>query len=149
MGEVYLARDPKINRDVAIKVLPAAFSENLWVREIDSLTAKPLEGTDDPIYPFWSPDSRFIGFFSHDGKELFYISADRKLMAVEVKSDGPVFQSSVPKTLFELRVRGLAGPRNYYVVSNDGQRFLVASTPEEAATRPVTVVLNWQSDVKR
>jgi serine/threonine protein kinase len=28
MGEVYLARDPKINRDVAIKVLPAAFSEN-------------------------------------------------------------------------------------------------------------------------
>ena len=26
MGEVYLARDPKINRDVAIKVLPAAFS---------------------------------------------------------------------------------------------------------------------------
>ncbi|HXQ35987.1 MAG TPA: protein kinase, partial [Anaerolineales bacterium] len=28
MGEVYLARDPKINRDVAIKVLPAAFSAN-------------------------------------------------------------------------------------------------------------------------
>ena len=28
MGEVYLARDPKINRDVAIKVLPAAFSED-------------------------------------------------------------------------------------------------------------------------
>ena len=36
----------------------------LWVREIDSLTAKPLEETDDAIYPFWSPDSRFIGFFS-------------------------------------------------------------------------------------
>jgi eukaryotic-like serine/threonine-protein kinase len=28
MGEVYLARDPKINRDVAIKVLPAAFSSD-------------------------------------------------------------------------------------------------------------------------
>ena len=28
MGEVYLAHDPKINRDVAIKVLPAAFSAN-------------------------------------------------------------------------------------------------------------------------
>src|SRR6266496_1861525 len=28
MGEVYLARDPKINRDVAIKVLPADFSSD-------------------------------------------------------------------------------------------------------------------------
>jgi len=28
MGEVYLARDPKINRNVAIKVLPAAFASD-------------------------------------------------------------------------------------------------------------------------
>lgn len=84
-----------------------------------------------------------------DGKELFYISADRKLMAVEVTGDGPTFQSSVPKTLFEMRIRGLPGPRNYYDVSHDGQRFLVASTPEEAATQPMTVVLNWLSDLKR
>ena len=84
-----------------------------------------------------------------DGKELFYISSDRKLMAVEVKGEGSTFESSVPKTLFEMRIRGLPGPRNYYDVSHDGQRFLVASTPEEAATQPMTVVLNWQSAVKR
>ena len=85
----------------------------------------------------------------HDSKELFYISPDRKLMAVEVKGDGATFESSVPKTLFEMRIRGLPGPRNYYDVSHDGQRFLVAATPEEAATTPMTVVLNWQSGVKR
>lgn len=84
-----------------------------------------------------------------DGKELFYISSDRKLMAVEVKGEGATFESSVPKTLFEMRIRGLPGPRNYYDVSHDGKRFLVASTPEEAATQPMTVVLNWQSDLKR
>lgn len=44
---------------------------------------------------------------------------------------------------------GLPGPGNYYDVSHDGQRFLVASTPEEAATQPMTVVLNWLSDLKR
>ncbi len=36
----------------------------LWIRPIDSLQARPLAGTDGATYPFWSPDSHFIGFFS-------------------------------------------------------------------------------------
>ncbi len=36
----------------------------LWVRALDALTAQPLAGTEDATHPFWSPDSRFIGFFS-------------------------------------------------------------------------------------
>jgi Tol biopolymer transport system component len=36
----------------------------LWVRALDALTAQPLAGTDDASHPFWSPDNRFIGFFS-------------------------------------------------------------------------------------
>jgi len=39
----------------------------LWVRPLDGLTAQPLAGTDRASFPFWSPDSRFIGFFS-EGK---------------------------------------------------------------------------------
>jgi len=39
----------------------------LWVRPLDGLTAQPLAGTDGGSFPFWSPDSRFIGFFA-DGK---------------------------------------------------------------------------------
>ncbi len=35
----------------------------LWVRELDSLSARRLPGTDGASYPFWSPDSRAIGFF--------------------------------------------------------------------------------------
>src|SRR5262249_16494593 len=35
----------------------------LWVRALDSLTAQPLNGTEDASFPFWSPDSRSIGFF--------------------------------------------------------------------------------------
>jgi eukaryotic-like serine/threonine-protein kinase len=42
-------------------------SGELWVRAMDSLQAQPLAGTDGAIYPFWSPDSRYIGFFA-DGK---------------------------------------------------------------------------------
>jgi serine/threonine protein kinase len=36
----------------------------LWVRPLDSLSAQSLNGTDGAAYPFWSPDSRFIGFFA-------------------------------------------------------------------------------------
>jgi Tol biopolymer transport system component/tRNA A-37 threonylcarbamoyl transferase component Bud32 len=37
----------------------------LWVRRMDQVQAKSLAGTDDATSPFWSPDSRFIGFFTH------------------------------------------------------------------------------------
>lgn len=36
----------------------------LWVRALDLLQAKPLTGTADASYPFWSPDSQSIGFFT-------------------------------------------------------------------------------------
>jgi Tol biopolymer transport system component/predicted Ser/Thr protein kinase len=36
----------------------------LWVRGLDDLTARRLEGTKDARFPFWSPDSRSIGFFA-------------------------------------------------------------------------------------
>ncbi|PYS53705.1 MAG: hypothetical protein DMF76_27760 [Acidobacteria bacterium] len=36
----------------------------LWVRSLGAPTAQPLAGTDDATFPFWSPDSRFVGFFA-------------------------------------------------------------------------------------
>ena len=36
----------------------------LWVRPLDSPIAQPLQGTEGAASPFWSPDSKFIGFFS-------------------------------------------------------------------------------------
>jgi DNA-binding winged helix-turn-helix (wHTH) protein/Tol biopolymer transport system component len=36
----------------------------LWVRDLDSLEARKIVGTDDAWAPFWSPDSQFIGFFA-------------------------------------------------------------------------------------
>src|ERR1700687_1609917 len=36
----------------------------LWVRPLHATTAQPLAGTEGAYYPFWSPDSKFIGFFA-------------------------------------------------------------------------------------
>jgi hypothetical protein len=42
-------------------------ARSLWLRPLGTLSAQPLAGTDGANYPFWSPDSRFLGFFA-DGK---------------------------------------------------------------------------------
>ena len=38
----------------------------LWLRPIDSASARPLAGTEWAVLPFWSPDSRSIGFFANN-----------------------------------------------------------------------------------
>jgi Tol biopolymer transport system component len=46
-------------------VAPAPDGKNLlWVRPLNGMTAQPLAGTEGATYPFWSPDSRFLGFFA-------------------------------------------------------------------------------------
>ncbi|OLD69945.1 MAG: hypothetical protein AUI45_06105 [Acidobacteria bacterium 13_1_40CM_2_56_11] len=75
-----------------------------------------------------------------DGSEIYYLSEDRKLMAVSVGA-GPSF--GVPKPLFQTRVSpGVTANRNHYVPSRDGRRFLVNQSVD-AAPSPITVVLNW------
>jgi eukaryotic-like serine/threonine-protein kinase len=38
--------------------------QQLWLRLLDALQAQPMPTTDDATFPFWSPDSRYIGFFA-------------------------------------------------------------------------------------
>jgi eukaryotic-like serine/threonine-protein kinase len=86
-----------------------------------------------------------------DGRELYYMSAEGKLMAVEVKTS-PEFEHAVPKELFETQVYGrgsIVGPDSGYAVAPDGKRFLIITQSEQRAAEPITVVLNWQAAVKR
>jgi Tol biopolymer transport system component/predicted Ser/Thr protein kinase len=92
-----------------------------------------------------------------DGKELFYISMDLKVMAVPITLGGtvdvgaPVPLFSLP--LFSLTIRGNIFDASFGVEpSNDGQRFLVAMpVSNEAATAltPLTVVTNWPATLKK
>lgn len=75
-----------------------------------------------------------------DGKELFYISADRKLMAVDVKS-GATFEAGLPKALFDLTAA--KAYNTGYEATADGQRFLLVRTLQEPAPAPFSVVVNW------
>jgi len=83
-----------------------------------------------------------------DGKELFYLSPDKKLMAVEVNGSSNTFESGIPKTLFDLHIPPTDRFSDYDVTA-DGQRFLVNTVVEQNVHSPVTVVLNWTADLKR
>ena len=57
----------------------------LLLRQLDSTTMQPIAGTDGAAFPFWSPDSRTIGFF-----------AEGKLKRVEVAGGTPQVLADAP-----------------------------------------------------
>src|SRR5260370_23886188 len=40
--------------------------QRLWVRQLNAATARPLQGSEGATFPFWSADSRYIGFFANN-----------------------------------------------------------------------------------
>jgi hypothetical protein len=82
-----------------------------------------------------------------DGRELFYLSLDRQVMAVPVGTEGN-FEIGAPVPLFTAPVSGNLFTRNRYVVTGDGQRFLLVSPMESGSIPAVTVVVNWVEAVR-
>ena len=86
--------------------------------------------------------------WSPKGAELFYIAADDRLMTVSIRTtrtDSPV-ELGTPQALFPTNV-GTTAPntnRQQYVVSPDGESFVMNSVPEPSATSPLSVVVNWK-----
>jgi len=81
------------------------------------------------------------------GQELFYADLNQNLMAVPIKTS-PKFEAGVPKVLFEIkgRIRGLTS----YAPSADGRRFLISADVENSnIATPITVVVNWTSELKK
>jgi eukaryotic-like serine/threonine-protein kinase len=75
-----------------------------------------------------------------DGKEIFYISRDKKLMAVSIDSSHSKLVAGVPHALFQTRIVASRFVMFQYAVSADGKRFLINSLPSVGAT-PLTVLM--------
>lgn len=80
-----------------------------------------------------------------DGQELFFLRADRMLMAATVVP-AAIFKTAEPAALFLTRVPLLANPyRRHFAASADGKRFLVNNAPESIAPPAIHVVLDWRA----
>jgi hypothetical protein len=81
-----------------------------------------------------------------DGRELFYLAPDRKLMAVDMRMTAGHVEAGIPKPLFPTAV---ASEFTAYAVTPDGQRFLIITEGQEAVSQPATVVINWTAGLKK
>jgi Tol biopolymer transport system component len=83
-----------------------------------------------------------------DGRELYYIALDDRLMAVPVRpsADGRTVDIGAPTALFETNVNGAIQLNSaaVYVPSTDGQRFLMDAIVDEGDTSPIEMILNWR-----
>jgi eukaryotic-like serine/threonine-protein kinase len=84
-----------------------------------------------------------------DGKELFYIALDGRLMAVPIHPNaaGTSVEPANPVPLFMTHVGGAVSPivfnRQMYMIGTDGQRFLMHSIVDAPGT-PIRLILNWR-----
>jgi serine/threonine protein kinase/Tol biopolymer transport system component len=88
----------------------------------------------------------FLPLWRDDGKELFYVTENGKIMSAEIRI-GAKFESGVPQQLFQVSIKFKDDCP--YAVSPDGARFLVSTVGEASNPAPMTIVLNWMNDLKR
>jgi hypothetical protein len=85
-----------------------------------------------------------------DGRELFYLSSDSKMMAVSVTT-GANFEARTPVALFQATPRQPIPIFDLFVydVSRDGQRFLINTQVKQAESAPMSIVLNWTAKLNK
>jgi Tol biopolymer transport system component len=101
------------------------------------------------VYKKVSINGGYSPRWSHDGKELFFVSPDAEMMAMDVTLD-PVNSPGVPHRLFQLKLEvPLDRAGSPYDVRCDGQQFLVFMMTQRTQDAPITVVLNWWAELRQ
>ena len=80
---------------------------------------------------------------------MYYLGPDGNLMAVDTQTD-PAFQAETPHALFRAPTIANATNTQYrYDVTRDGKKFLMVNGLVGEPSSPVTVVLNWETGLKK
>jgi Tol biopolymer transport system component len=102
----------------------------IWIQPFPSTGRKWQVSLGGGFSPTWR----------RDGKELYYVAADGKMMAITINADSGI-KLGAPQVLFQTMFR--EGAYGNYGVSADGQRFLINVPPAAEDLTPITVVVNW------
>jgi Tol biopolymer transport system component len=107
----------------------------IYVQSFPTAAARPIVSTGGGLQPRWAPD----------GKEIYYIAPDGRLMSVQLRfsPDGRTVAPAPPVPLFLARVSttSVGGSRHEYLVARDGKRFLMNTLVAQVGA-PITLILN-------
>ncbi len=103
----------------------------VYVQSFPGAGSRWQVSTDGGAEPRWS----------RDGRELFFLAADRALMAVSVKA-GASLELGTARRLFDTRVPDVFAAPDF-TVTGDGGRFLINTIVEQPFTPPIVATLNW------
>jgi Tol biopolymer transport system component len=85
-----------------------------------------------------------------DGKEIFFVGTDFRIMSANVTAGVSTVQIDSVKPLFDMGYAPTGSPiRDLYDVSRDGQHFLMDSPEANEVSIPLTLVINWPEEVKK
>jgi Tol biopolymer transport system component len=120
--------------------------DQVFIQPFPGPGGKKQASTNGGVDPRWG----------RDGRELFYVAPDGKLMAVEihVDADGRALNAGPPTALFSTRFATGANvtvgflSRPQYAVAPEG-RFLMNVTVDDDAVSPISIVLNWAKALGR
>lgn len=85
-----------------------------------------------------------------DGRELFYMAADAKMMSVSINKIDEQFEADDPIPLFETDPPIISGPWDgIFAVAPAGDKFLIRSAAGKSGSSPVTIITNWETRLPR
>jgi len=112
--------------------------QEVYVMPYPNLSGKWQVSTAGGSQPRWR----------RDGKELYYIAPDSKLMAVDVDTSGGTLKAGLPKALFQTQITSPAFAFHQYDVTADGKRFLINTRRTQSAAA-LTIYSNWEAALKK
>ena len=105
------------------------------------VTSFPVRGAKIAVESVGGGDVRWRG----DGQELFYITDDQMMTAVQVRESAQEFRVLSSQPLFRLQLPNNVG---FYDVTRDGKRFLVNVRTWKEQTKSLTVISNWSAELQ-
>ena len=131
-NESYGRFAPEPNPQWVAYVSDESGRDEVYIQAFPEPRAKLQISSGGGRYPVWN----------RNGRELFFLDFDNKLMSVPLKRRADSVEKDVPRELFVVpqNAFGIEAP---YDVAPDGNRFLVRSPVENGA--PLHVILHWQS----